>query len=121
MAEKKILIVDDDEVLLKILDKKLSSAGCSVAKATNGKDAISIARRRRPDLIILDIMMPAMNGIEVAKELEKDYATKDIPIIFLTALLTKEEEKERKVIRGRSCLAKPLNMKDLLKEIKKHL
>lgn len=54
MDKKKILIVDDDEMLLKTLDKNLSSAGYSVVKATNGKDAISMAKNRGPDLIILD-------------------------------------------------------------------
>ena len=119
--KNKVLIVDDDEIFLRILDKRLSSEGYSIAKATSGKEALDIVKKRKPDLIILDIMMPEMDGIETAKALKYDLATNDIPIIFLTALLTKEEERKEKVFLGQKCLAKPVNIEELLKETGKHL
>ena len=121
MAEKKILIVDDDIILLKILEKMLLSADYSVAKAENGKEAIVIAREWNPDLIILDIMMPEMDGGETAEALRADALTKDIPIIFLTSLLTKREEGKGIPLLGRKAMAKPPIRDALLQEIKKHV
>jgi len=119
--EKKILIVDDDITHLKLLEKILLSAGFSVAIAMDGKEAIVIAREWNPALILLDIMMPGMDGGETAEALEKNPRTKDIPILFLTSLVTKKEEGKRKSLLGRNFMAKPFNPDELLKEIKKYL
>lgn len=119
--EKKILVVDDDIVHLKIVEKILIAAGYTVAKAMDGKDALVIAREWNPDLILLDIMMPGMDGGETAEALRKNLLTKDIPILFLTSLLTKKEEGERKSLLGRKFMAKPFNPDELLKEIKEYL
>jgi len=121
MLSKKILVVDDDKVFLKILDERLSSSGYSVAFATNGKDAISMAKERHPDLIILDVMMPELDGVETAKTLENDPLTKDVPIIFITALLSQDELEKRGPISGRISFAKPVNVNLLLEEIQKIL
>ena len=121
MSSKKILVVDDDKVLLKILDERLSTSGYSVAYTTNGKDAVSIAKERRPDLIILDVVMSEMDGLETAEALENDPATKNIPIIFITALLSQDELEERGPISGRMSFAKPVNIDLLLNEIQKIL
>ena len=121
MTEKKILIVDDDQIFLKILEKTLLSAGYSVAKAENGKEAILVAREWHPDLIILDIMMPEMDGGETAEALKSDSSTKNTPIIFLTSLLTKKEEGQGKPLLGRKAMAKPLYPEDLLHEIKEYI
>jgi two-component system sensor histidine kinase/response regulator len=121
MDEKKILIVDDDEVFLKMLNKTLTSSGYSVSMATNGKDAIDAARDWRPHLIILDIMMPEMDGGEAALVLEKDPTTKNIPIIFMTSLLKKEDENKLTYSPKRSYMAKPYNKDELLAEITKKI
>jgi CheY-like chemotaxis protein len=121
MEEKKILIVDDDEVFLKMLEKTLASSGYSVSPVTNGKDAIDIARDWHPDLIILDIMMPEMDGGEAALVLEKDPATKNIPIIFMTSLLKKEDENKLTYSEMRSYMSKPYNKDELLAEIAKKI
>ena len=118
MPSKKILVVDDDRVFLKILDERLSSSGLSVAYSTNGKDAISMAKERQPDLIILDVVMPEMNGVETANVLENDPSTKDIPIIFITALLSQDELEKRGPISGRTSFSKPVDIDLLLEEIK---
>lgn len=120
MDSKKILIVDDDQILLKMLERSLVWAGYAVSQATNGEEALSAAREWNPDLIILDIMMPQMDGGETAEFLQKDPLTKDIPIIFLTSLLTKQEENDGKALLGKKLLAKPYNPHKLLQEIEKH-
>jgi len=121
MDVKKILIVDDDEVFLKMLEKTLVSSGYSVFQATNGKDAIDIAKSWEPHLIILDIMMPEMDGGETALVLEKDSATQNIPIIFMTSLLKKEDENKLTYSQMRSYMAKPYNKDELLAEIEKKI
>ena len=117
-SEKKILIVDDDPVTLKMLEKILLSEGYWVAKANNGKDALYIADDFLPDVIILDIMMPIMDGAITLNKLEKNPRTRNIPVLFLTSLISKTEEL-KKSIRNRRVLAKPIDKDMLLREISK--
>lgn len=121
MNGKKILIVDDEEHILLLLENRLSKAGYSVIKANNGKDAVLMAKKELPALIIMDIFMPEIDGPKAVSILEDDPKTKDIPVIFLTALLGKEEEKERRVVSGRYFLAKPFDPEELLKEVAKRI
>ena len=121
MKEKKILIVDNEVEALRVLERMLSIVGYSVIEATNAKDAIIIAKDMHPDLVILDILLPDMSGGETANILQNDSTTKDIPIIFLTGLLTKEEAKERSAAEGRRFIAKPYKPDELLGEIRKYL
>lgn len=119
---KKILIVDDDEDFLQMLDKRLTAKGYSVIKATNGADAIGLALLQQPDIIILDALMPDMEGEKVAAKLKEYSQTKNIPVIYLTALFTKaEEEKHRSKTNGNIIFAKPLDAEKLLEQIKKLL
>lgn len=85
-SEYKILIVDDvmsNVLLLKVL---LTNEKFNIVTATNGQQALEQVKKENPDLILLDVMMPDMSGFEVAQRLKSDIETKDIPIIFLTAL-----------------------------------
>ena len=116
MARKKILIVDDEKDILLMLEKRLIAEGYSVLTADNGKDAITIAKSKSPDLVILDVVMPGMDGCEVAEKLKDDYSTQDIPVIFLTALLTRKEEYIKDHIIA--VFAKPFDPEELLAEIK---
>ena len=118
--EKKILIVDDDPVTLKMLEKILLLGGYWVAKATNGKEALYIADEFQPDLIILDIVMPIMDGTEAMEKLEKNPKTKNIPVLFLTSLISKKEEFDN-CTANRRFLAKPIERDRLLDEVERGL
>jgi len=118
MDKKKILIVDDEKDTLFILERGLAARGYSVITADNGYDAIVLAKSKRPDLIILDIAMPDMDGGEVSGRLKEDPKTKDIPIMFLTALVSKAEEKKKDhLLAGNVLIAKPYGIEELLTQI----
>jgi CheY-like chemotaxis protein len=121
METKKILVVDDDKATLKALESILMRAGYTVTPISLGKEAIRIARTDSIDLIILDIMMPDMDGGEVAHTLKNDPETQDIPIMFLSSLITKNEEKSSSKRAGICLISKPYNREELLCQIKNYL
>jgi len=122
MTKKKILIVDDEPDVLLLLGERLDKQGYDVLKASSGKEAIEIAAKREPDLIILDIAMPGMDGSEVSSVLRNDPKTRSIPIIFLTCLFTKQEEKVCGHLLGQNFfIAKPYDVGELLGEIDKRI
>ncbi len=113
-SEKKTILVIDDEVGLRNLLKfRLVSFGFDALIAEDGYAGIEIAKSKKPDLIILDIMMPYFNGIEVCKKLKSDYKTKDIPIIFLSVLAQKEDIEMGKQAGGEFFLTKPYDPEKL--------
>lgn len=81
---KKVLIVEDDVFLSDIYNKKFSKDGFDVLTASDGKKAVIIIKQKKPDVILLDIMLPQMDGFEVLEEIKKDPEIKDIPVILLT-------------------------------------
>jgi two-component system phosphate regulon response regulator PhoB len=85
MTNKRILVVDDEENILDLIRYNLSREGFDVLSATSGDEALRLARAERPDLMILDLMLPGIHGMEVAKLLKKDDKTKEISIVMLTA------------------------------------
>ena len=118
MASKKILAVDDEVDVLELLDKRLTASGYEVLKATSGQEALALAKREAPALIILDILMPGMDGSEIASLLHSDPKTKDIPILFLTCLFTKREERlGGHEVGNNFFVAKPYDPKELVAEI----
>lgn len=117
----KILVVDDTVDNLQLLGKNLSNAGYSVGIAQNGRNALQQTREKNYDLILLDIMMPDMDGYEVLERLKADEKIDSIPVIFLTAKTDKES-----IIRGFEMgavdyLTKPFNMEELMVRVKTHL
>ena len=120
--KKKILIVDDEPDVLLLLGERLTKAGYHVIKAASGKEAIDLAEKRKPDLILLDIAMPGMDGSEAATVLRADPNTCGIPILFLTCLFTKQEEKVCGHTLGQNFfIAKPYDAAELLSEIDKRI
>ena len=85
MAKETILIVDDEEDIIKLIKYNLKKEGYSILKAQTGEQAIKIANRSHPDLIVLDLMLPGIDGLEVTKYLKNNEQTNDIPIVMLTA------------------------------------
>jgi CheY-like chemotaxis protein len=115
--KKKILVVDDNQLTLKMLEKILSNSGYAVLPASSGGDALTIARKKHPDLLLLDIALPDIDGIRVACSLKDDPDTEHIPVIFISSLLDEEIRKKGAVCPGSRFLRKPLNAEELLKEI----
>ena len=114
--KKKILLIDDEEDFCFFVRKNLERTGeFEVMTATEGKEGINLARRENPDLILLDIVMPKMDGSGVAKVLLDDPKTRQIPLIFLTAIVTKEEIGFESIgeIGGHNFIAKPVNTERL--------
>ena len=96
MEEKKkvILLVDDDPLIIRMYQRKLADDGYQVNIAANGEEALGEIRKQKPDLILLDVMMPKMNGVETLKALKEDERTKKIPVIILTNLGDRKDDVE---------------------------
>ena len=120
MKQKKILIVDDDPVNLQMLRKIFDNNEYSVIQAAGGFEAIEVAKNDLPDLIILDIVMPDIDGGEVANILKKDPSTKSIPIIFLSSLIKKQEERYSSTREGIYLMGKPFDRLELLRRVKEY-
>ena len=114
---KKILIADDEPDILEIIQYNLQSEGYEVATAKNGNEAIDMAKRINPDLIILDIMMPGRNGIEVCNLLRMQPAFKDTLIIFLTALSDEGTEVKGLESGADDYITKPVSPKVLVSKV----
>ena len=126
MIEKnKIFILDDNESVLRSLKSLLVLSGFEVEASKEPKDAILMIKDWKPDLLILDLMMPELGGFDVLDILNKDEDTKDLPIIIVSAIADygdiKEVIKKRQFNRTIVCVPKPYNFDHLLKEIKKIL
>lgn len=104
-----ILLVDDVPKNLQILGNTLKSDDLTVAFATNGKKALEYVQKKQPDLILLDIMMPDMDGYEVCKRLKEDAQTMHIPIIFITAMSDADDEYRGFELGGADYITKPFN------------
>lgn len=89
--KQRILVVDDDTTNRKLLHVRLKNCGYEVLEAGDGAEAVDLAGKHHPDLVLLDVCMPGMSGHEVAARLKRDAATRDIPIIMLTALSERGE------------------------------
>ena len=109
-AQDIVLIVDDTPENLHVLGEMLEQEGCQVRVATNGQQALQIARASSPDLILLDIMMPGMDGYEVCRQLKADTTTCDIPVIFLTALANPDDEAKGLGLGAVDYIAKPFKV-----------
>ena len=122
MDKKKILIVDDERDVLSVLGKRLTEEGYFVITAETGNDAITLAKSKCPDLIVLDIDLPDMHGGEVALKLKENPKTKSIPVIFLSCLYSKTDEVEKGHLIGNNVIfSKPYEMRELLTAIKELL
>jgi CheY-like chemotaxis protein len=121
---KKILVVDDESDFLRIVLAKLKSIGYEAISASNGKKAIEEAQSQKPDLIVMDITMPDMDGTDAVRLLQADERTKNIPIIFISGAivnLPEDQETRQATINGKlfTAIAKPFKVEKLISEINK--
>ena len=117
----KILIIEDNAANMTLATFVLESAGHTVVKATDAETGLSLAGQEQPDLILMDIQLPGMDGLRATGILKADPKTRDIPVIALTALAMKGDEER---IRAAGCdgyIAKPLSYKDLLATVVREL
>ena len=126
MESKTILIVDDEKKIRELLELRLTDEGFEVLQAADGEEGVEQARKYSPDLILMDVMMPKMDGAEAVNVLQQDQKTKDIPVIFLTSMITKEEETSQAFgieidTKKHQYIAKPFDTPSLVAEIHKAL
>lgn len=117
MSDKIILTVDDDENTRKMLSFLFVAKGFKVISAKDGIDAFEILKLTKPDVIILDIMMPGMGGFELCKRIKADNNLKEIPIIVLTALASSEDRERAFSLGVYDYLEKPFRPHDLVRKI----
>ena len=122
---EKIFIVDDEEEILRLLRIELSREGFETITALDAKEAIRKAQELHPKLIIMDVMLPDMSGAETVRKLKLHPLTQKIPVIFLTALLSKSEEQHAKHIKvdehDYEVIAKPIDHELLLDKVREAL
>ena len=119
---KKILVVEDEATLQKTLTEALVRSGYDVLSALDGLRGLEIAREEKPDLILLDIILPKMDGFEVLKELKKDKSVSEIPIIILTNLSDMSDVQKTLDLGATTYLVKAdFHLKDVLEKIKETL
>jgi len=121
IEEATILIVDDNHTNLKVLCNAISDSGWEILVATDGKSAIEQAEYAQPDLILLDVMMPGIDGYQTCQTLKKNALTEDIPIIFLTALSEKFDKVQGLLIGGVDYIIKPFQTEEVLARLHVHL
>lgn len=121
---KRVLVVDDEALFTELVSATLDRRGDYVTKAVNDpREAIAIARDFQPDVILLDVMMPEMDGGDVSRAIEADPMLRSVPVIMLTALISEDEVPEGSVatIHDRPALPKPLTADKLVRSIEQSL
>ncbi len=117
MTDKTVLVVDDAIHIVHVVAIKLRNNGYEVISADNGAEALELALREKPDIIVTDYQMPVMTGLELVENLRRHEETKDIPVIMLTARSFAIEQKQQDALRISGCLSKPFSPKELLSNI----
>jgi adenylate cyclase len=120
MEIKKILVVDDEAAIYSYLDKKLSKLGYTVFTAGDGEAAVDQAFSQLPHIILLDVKLPKMSGLEVLKRLKTDERTRGIPVLILSAKAQSKEIAAGLEAGADKYLCKPLGFPDILREIQSY-
>jgi len=116
--QEKILIVDDNRPNVELLQAHLESAGYNVITAFSGEEALTVVESERPDIILLDIMMPEMSGYEVCRRLKANPDTKSIPVVMVTALHELEDVEKAVEVGADDFLMKPIHKHELFARVK---
>ena len=121
MNPKKILVVDDEADLVKTIRFSLEAEGYKVLVSYNGEDALNQARKEAPDLILLDIMLPKLDGYKVCRLLKFDEQYKNIPILMLTAKTQEKDKLLGKETGADEYITKPFDIEELMEKVKGYL
>ncbi len=121
MPKKSILVIEDTKSVRQILAAMLLEEGYEVITAIDGKDGLELARREQPDLIVLDVMLPEMNGYEVCCRLKFDEEYEHIPVVLLTARRKEADRKKAEQTCADAYLTKPFERETLMAEIRRLL
>lgn len=121
MAKKKVLIIEDEANLVKLMRFDLELEGLECLVARDGIEGLAKARNEKPDLIIMDIMLPQMSGYEVTRQLKGDEGSKSIPIIMVTALAQEKDRSAGRESGADEYIVKPFDQEQLTALIKQYL
>ncbi|MDQ4142496.1 MAG: response regulator [Actinomycetota bacterium] len=120
-AAKRVLICDDDPVILRLIQVNLELEGFEVLLAHDGANAIEIATAEHPDLVVLDIMMPRLDGYQTCERLKAEASTKDIPVVFLSAKAQESDIEKGRKYGVADYLTKPFDPDDLVEVVQRLL
>jgi len=121
---KKILIIDDEELIIRSLTRILEKEGYSVLVAKNGADALAMSQEENFDLIVADIRMPGINGVDTVESIFKDLGTQQkdkVPVIFITGYADKDIEKRAQTLKPKAYIYKPFDIATLVGKVKEVL
>lgn len=121
MEKSRILVVDDEPDVIKIISVRLKAAGYDVITAEDGQEGLLKARTEKPDLVLLDLMLPKVDGFQVCRMLKYDENFKSIPIILLTARTQEADKQAGKDVGADAYIEKPFDYKELLTKIEELL
>src|ERR1700735_3524053 len=117
---KKIVLIEDDTDLFALLKYNLAKEGCAVAGAQTGRGALDLCRRERPDLLILDIMLPDSDGLEICKAVRANTELAHVPVIFLTARASETDRIVGIELGANDYIVKPFFVRELIPRVKIH-
>jgi CheY-like chemotaxis protein len=122
LKKAKVLVVEDDTMNLELVHEVLEFAGCEVIEAATGAEAVSALERERPDLVLMDIQLPGVDGYELTKSIKADERFRHIPVVALTAFAMKGDEEKALEAGCDGYIPKPItNVKGFMATVRKHL
>lgn len=116
---KKVLLIDDERDLLDMLEFRLKAKGYEMVTALNGQEGLEKAMAEKPDVILLDVMMPGMDGFEVCRRLKEAQGTKGISVIFFTAIQIPYLSEKCAKLGAADCIVKPFESEEIIEKIEK--
>ncbi len=121
MPDKNVMVVEDNEKNRKLVRVVLKSKGYNVIEATTGEEALNILKNQKPNIILMDIQLPGIDGLTLIKQIKADAATKEIPIIAVTAYAMKGDEQKILDTGCEAYMSKPINTQELPLTIEKYI
>jgi DNA-binding response OmpR family regulator len=121
MTARKIVMIEDSKAASGVLKDVLAAEGYTVLHAADGVSGLALARREKPDLILLDLLLPKLNGYDVCNALMRDNLMRHTPVLIISTLDTPESLEKARQCGARNFMKKPYNLEDLLREIKRLL